>query len=172
MTGGPALTGNTRPTCAGTNQYFVPHLKPNTSTSCNSAAWKATPAWTGSGTVVQLDWSEVWRYLSISYVSRQLYGRSNVSNVGNTAVMDVFVDPYISVSTLDSMLSTNCTAAKTAGVEVYGIAFAAPTEGQAVISSCASNPKENYYFNSTNGAALDAAFQQIATNISELRLTQ
>ena len=136
-----------------------------------AAAWRATPSWTGSGTAVQLDWSEVWRYLSISYVTRQLYGRSN-TGISNTTLMDMFRTTYIPVATLNAILASNCAAAKTAGIEIYGIAFAAPANGQSVINNCASAPKTNYYFNSTNGTALDAAFQQIATNISELRLTQ
>ncbi|WP_431300468.1 pilus assembly protein TadG-related protein [Tabrizicola sp. BL-A-41-H6] len=170
-TGGTALTNTARPSCAGTNTYFVNHLKTNTTTNCQSAAWRATPAWTGSGTAVRLDWSEVWRYLSISYVTRQLYGRSN-TGISNTTLMNMFRTTYIPATTLDSLLASNCAAAKTAGIEIYGIAFAAPAIGQTVINNCASSPKTNYYFNSTNGTALDAAFQQIATNISELRLTQ
>ncbi len=171
MPGGSALTGGNRPSCAGTNQYFVPHLK--TGTSCLAASWRSTPSWTGSGTVRQLDWSEVWRYLKISYVARQIYMRSGVTGATNyNTIMDLFVDPYIAANTMDSMLATNCNAAKDAGVEIYGIAFAAPSAGQTVISGCSSSPKENYYFNSSNGTALDAAFTQIATNISELRLTQ
>ncbi len=170
-TGGTALTNTARPGCAGTNTYFVNHLKTNSSTGCQSAAWRATPSWTGSGTAVQLDWSEVWRYLSVNYVARQLYGRSN-TGISVSTVMDMFVDPYLQATTMNTLLASNCSAAKTAGVEIYGIAFTAPANGQSVINNCASSPKENYYFNSTNGTALDAAFQQIATNISELRLTQ
>lgn len=174
--GGQALTGNTRPTCAGTNTYFVPHLKPNTSTACNSSAWKSTMTgtpWTGSGTVRQLDWSEVWRYLRVSYVARQLYGRSNVSVVNNyTTVFNTFVQEYIDDPVLNALLNQNCTAAKNAGVEIYGIAFAAPANGQTQINNCSSDPKANYYFNATSNASLQAAFEQIAAQISELRLTQ
>lgn len=178
--GGAAMTGNTRPSCAGSNTYFVNHLKPSTSTNCDAAAWKSTMTgtpWTGSGTVRQLDWSEVWRFMTISYVARQLYGRSNVTNVtgtaGYNALRDMFVDDYISAGTLNSLLSSNCTAAKTAGVEIYGIAFKAPANGQTQISNCSSNPKSSYYFNvnPTDSSALDDAFQAIANQISDLRLT-
>jgi Flp pilus assembly protein TadG len=174
-TGGPALTGNARPTCAGTNTYFVPHLKPNTSTSCNSAAWKSTltgTPWTGSGTVRRLDWSEVWQSLRVTYVARQLYGRSNVTGVGYSTVMNTLAPEYIDDAVLTSLLDQNCTAAKAAGVEVFGIAFAAPSEGQTQISNCSSNPKSNYYYNATNNEQLNAAFNLIANQISELRLTQ
>ncbi|WP_169052362.1 Tad domain-containing protein [Tabrizicola sp. YIM 78059] len=179
-TGGPGLQGGTRPACAGSNTYFVPHLKPNSDTSCNSTssagrvAWLASPTWTGSGAVRQLDWSEVWLDLRLDYVVRQLYMRSNVSGTSNaTTVRNVFRDTfYTNETTMDSLLQTNCTAARNAGIEIYGIAFNAPPEGQAAIRGCSSSPKESYYFNATDGDTLLAAFRAIATDISALRLTQ
>lgn len=175
VNGGAALTGGTRPTCAGANTYFVPHLKPNTSTACNTAAWKAsmtgTP-WTGSGTVTQLDWSEVWRYLRVDYVARQLYMRSNVSGTTDFAtLMNVFRATYISVSSMNTLLQQNCTAAKNEDFEIYGIAFAAPTNGQTQIQNCATNVQE-YYYDAGSYEDLMAAFRDIATQISDLRLTQ
>ena len=79
---------------------------------------------------------------------------------------------YISVASLDTLLQQNCTAAKDAGIEIYGIAFAAPTAGQTQIKNCSSSPKETYYFSATDNAKLTAAFKRIATDISALRLTQ
>lgn len=195
-TGGPALTGGTRPVCAGANTYFVPHLKPNSDTTCNSltsagrVAWLSTPSWTGSGTVKQLDWSEVWQYLRVSWVARQLYMRSNVSGTGTySTVMDTFRGTYLSnTSNMDTLLQTNCSIArkdpklpvaqapvgKGGGIEVYGIAFGETisANGQAQINKCSSSPKENYYFLASDGDKLMAAFKAIATDISELRLTQ
>lgn len=177
-TGGTALTGGTRPACAGANTYFVPHLKPNSDTTCNTStsagrvAWLSTPTWTGSGTAVQLDWSEVWRYLRVSWVARQLYMRSNVTGTSNyDTIMNQFRGTYLSVSTMNSLLQANCSAAKTAGIEIYGIAFAAPAGGQAQIQGCSTNV-ENYYFDAQNGDDLRSAFNTIATYISDLRLTQ
>ncbi|MFN4129927.1 MAG: pilus assembly protein TadG-related protein [Paracoccaceae bacterium] len=178
--GGPARTDGTRPACAGTNTYFVPHLKPNSDTTCNTAAsagrvaWLATPAWSGSGTVRQLDWSEVWRYVRVRWVARQLYMRSNVTGTGNfNTIRDMFLGTYLSsVNNMNSLLQTNCAAARDAGIEIYGIAFAAPAAGQTQINGCSSSPKENYYYNATDGDKLLAAFRAIATDISELRLTQ
>jgi Flp pilus assembly protein TadG len=170
--GGTDINDNTRPTCAGANEYFIPHLQPGA--ACDAAAWAASPSWPGSGTVVQLDWSEVWRYVRVSYVARQLYGRSNVSSLPSyNATMDLMRATYLtSVANLDSLLQQNCTAARAAGIEIYGIAFAAPAAGAAQINQCASLPKASYYYDAANNAALLAAFQQIATDISDLRLTQ
>ena len=163
----------------------------NTTGACDPLAWYAAPTWPvldnlrnpvldskGKPVVItatQLDWSEVWRYLRVSWVARQLYMRSGV--VGTTdynTIMNQFRGAaYLtSASNMDSLLQLNCTAGRTAGIEIYGIAFAAPANGQTQISDCASSPKENYYYNATDSDKLLSAFRQIATDISELRLTQ
>jgi hypothetical protein len=173
-------------------EYFVPHLKRNSvkpkvkaaepegagtgtavTAACDPLSWLAAPAWTGSGTVTQLDWSEVWRYLRVDYVARQLFVRSGVPTATNvTTVLDTFRTTYISVADLNTLLQQNCAAAKAAGIEIYGIAFAAPANGQTQISNCASTPKGTYYYDAANNSALTAAFKQIAVDISALRLTQ
>lgn len=70
---------------------------------------------------------------------------------------------------MDAELQQICDATKTQGVLIYGIAFSAPARGITTVSNCASSP--GHFFNSTNNAALNAAFQAIATNITQLRLT-
>ena len=191
--------GSATNTCSGwvlsnyaNREFFLPHMKRNSvkkknlanepegqgtgtavTAACDPQSWVAGPTWTNSGTVTQLDWSEVWRYLRVDYVARQLYVRSGVPGATNaTTVLDTFRTTYISVSTLNTLLQQNCTAAKDAGIEIYGIAFAAPTNGQTQISNCSSSPKETYYFSATDNAKLTAAFKRIATDISALRLTQ
>ena len=74
-----------------------------------------------------------------------------------------------SVSTMDSQLQQTCAFAKASGVIVYGIAFEAPTTGQTQIRNCASSTA--HYFNAS-GLQIQTAFQEIAANISQLRLTQ
>lgn len=199
--GGEALTGGTRPglsaasTCSGwvlgsTREYFIPHLKATqvrqkrnsdpegagTGTlitgACDPLAWKSSPSWTGSGTVRQLDWSEVWRYVRVDWMVRQLYMRSGVSGTGNyDTVYNTFVQDYLeSEPNMDSLLNQNCTAAKTAGFEVFGIVL-----GDAVVETpvknCAS-PGTGYYYKVKTGDELTSVFEQIAVLISELRLTQ
>lgn len=173
-------------------EYFVPHLKRNWVDQndgndpegdgdgeslqyvCDPQAWRSSPTWDGSGATRQLDWSEVWRHVRVSWVAQQLYVRSGVTGTGDfNAMMNQFRTTYLSsVSNMNTLLQRNCTAARNAGIEVYGIAFAAPTNGQTQIRNCSSSPRENYYFNATDGARLQSAFQAIATDISELRLTQ
>jgi hypothetical protein len=67
-------------------------------------------------------------------------------------------------------LNTNCTAAKTAGVEVFGIVLG-NNVSEAPIQNCAS-PGTGYYYKTTDPASLNAAFEQIAVLISDLKLTQ
>ncbi len=191
--------GSATSTCSGwvlsnyaNREFFLPHMKRNSvkkknlanepegqgtgtavTAACDPQSWVAGPTWNNSGTVKQLDWSEVWRYLRVDYVARQLYVRSGVPGATNaTTVLDTFRTTYISVASLDTLLQQNCTAAKDAGIEIYGIAFAAPTAGQTQIKNCSSSPKETYYFSATDNAKLTAAFKRIATDISALRLTQ
>jgi Flp pilus assembly protein TadG len=172
-----------RPSCAGTNEYWVPHKWAATPTGNKIAAlnqpcggaWRAT-AWiseTGTGgTAVRQDWSQIWAVARVTWVARHLFGNSGVSGMGYSTMLAAFRTQNMPDTTMDSLLSTNCGAARLAGVEVYGIAFNAPAQGAAAISDCASEPKGSYYFLSTSNAALNDAFQKIAANISELRLTQ
>ena len=197
LTGGlrPGITAGTN-TCSGwvlaTNRnYFIPHLKAssvrrrvnasetegngtgtNVAGGCDPRAWQASPSWTGSGTVRQLDWSEVWRYASVDWVVEQLYMRSNVVGATSyTTVYNQFVGNYLtSEAYMDSLLNTNCTAAKNAGIEVFGIVLGDDvTPGP--VQNC-SSPGTGYFYWVKNANDLNAAFEQIAVLISELRLTQ
>lgn len=176
---------------------FVPHLKANSvrlrvnssepegqgtgtnvSGGCDPRAWvtatgtPAAPSWTGSGVVRRLDWSEVWRYASVDWVIEQLYMRSNVVGATNyDALYDMFVGDYlVNAGNMDNLLSENCTAAKAAGVEVFGIVLG-DNVTEAPVRNC-SSPGTGYYYRVTNADNLNAAFEQIAVLISPLRLTQ
>ncbi len=175
--------------------FFVPHLKANSVTrttdpnraegngntgtavsgACDPRAWLAPvngrPAWTGSGTTQRLDWSEVWRYVSVDWVIEQLYLRSNVTGATNyTTVYNTMVGNFLTgTANMDALLNTNCNAAKQAGVEVFGIVLGDDvTEGP--VQNCAS-PGNGYYYRVTNADNLTEAFESIARLISPLKLT-
>jgi Flp pilus assembly protein TadG len=126
-------------------------------------------------TTQRLDWSEVWRFMRMEYVISQMYGRANISSgVSAGTLRGTFRGTYLAVSTMNTLLQQNCTAARTADFEIYGIAFAAPTNGKTQIQNCA-NPDTidtKYFFDATNNADLIAAFNTIASDITDLRLTQ
>ncbi len=190
----------------GTREYFVPHLKRNSvrpndgddaegdgstanaavANACDPRAWLSTPSWSGSGTVTQLDWSEVWRYVRVSWVAQQLFVRSGVTGFTDyNTVFNAMAGPYLAsapgnTTRLDQLLQENCLAARNsvvaggAGMEIYGIMFddAPSNRGIAAINGCASLPKTTYYYEPKDAGDLTAAFNQIALDISELRLTQ
>ena len=160
-----------------------------------TAGWRAQP-WSNAangGTFRQLDWSAVWQAVRITWVARQLYARSSFdgTNSGIAAstiynkMMLLFkgddgnnATAYLPKSTMDSLLQTNCAAAKATGIEVYGIAFGAGTDGENQIRGCASakgsdpNDKTGYYFKPQTSSELAVVFRDIASQVSKLRLTQ
>jgi hypothetical protein len=176
--------------------FFVPHLKANSVRrkvgaqaegagsgtevfgGCDPRAWIAgtgnplTPSWTGSGVVRRLDWSEVWQYATVDWVVEKAFMRSNVSSASDyNTVYNTMVGNYLSgEANMDNLLSANCTAAKQAGVEVFGIVLG-DNVTEAPVKNC-SSPGSGYYYRVTNADNLNAAFEQIAVLISELRLTQ
>jgi Flp pilus assembly protein TadG len=159
------------------NDYWVPHLCATTN-NC-SAGWRAQP-WSNnanSGTYRQLDWSEVWQAVRISWVAQQLYARTNIVTYANQ--MNLFRSAtYVSESTMDARLQSSCAAAKSSGIEVYGIAFGAGSNGETQIRGCASakgsdpNDKTGYYFKPQTSSELATTFRDIASQLSKLRLTQ
>ena len=80
---------------------------------------------------------------------------------------NTFIDS--NYSNKNSRLDSVCDAAKAEEIVVYGIALEAPYNGQQVIKSCASSP--GHYFD-VDGLEISTAFRAIASQISQLRLTQ
>jgi Flp pilus assembly protein TadG len=164
-----------RPAAAGSKQYWVPHLC--TSNSCRNGtntaeAWRAAP-WTNNSTAaVQQDWVQVWANLRVSYVAWQFYARALGTSATRSAVYDSWMNTFrtqTATSSMDTQLQGMCDLAKAQNVTIYGIAFEAPTGGQTQIAGCASSSA--HYFNAT-GIQISTAFNAIATNITQLRLTQ
>lgn len=162
-----------RPAGAGTKQFYVPHLC--TSTNCVngsdvSSAWSTTKYSNGT----QLSWKQVWTDMRVSYVAWQLYARALGTSSGTrTSLYTTWMTNFRTLTpttTMDSQLQTICAQAKSKpNVLIYGIAFDAPAGGQSQISQCSSGA--SYYFVSSPTTIRDA-FRTIATNISQLRLTQ
>jgi hypothetical protein len=163
-----------RPAVAGANQYWVPHLASNAANAVNG--WKAVPWDSGAGTV-QLDWKEVWASLKMNYVGWQFYARalgtsSSTRNSQFSAITNAMVDTWKSAPQMDTLLQQACAAARGDGIIIYGIAFQASTAGQTQIRNCSTDGVTgSHYFNATT-MNIASAFQSIASNISQLRLTQ
>lgn len=72
---------------------------------------------------------------------------------------------------LDERLEAACDEAKDLGIRVYSITFQVNDSGtRSLMEACASSP--SLYFNSPSGEALEDAFEMIAGDLSNLRLSR
>ncbi|MEO0550308.1 MAG: TadE/TadG family type IV pilus assembly protein [Pseudomonadota bacterium] len=68
----------------------------------------------------------------------------------------------------DAQARALCDAMRNTNIKVYSIAFTAPSEGQEVLSYCATN--SDYYFQPNTTDDLIDAYSDIATSIADLRI--
>lgn len=145
------------------NQYWVPHR----------SAWQAMPWDSGTG-ADRISWENLWSVQRQTWVAWQFYARalgtsSTTRDTVYSDTMNMFRSTFESVANMNAQLQTSCGQAKANGVIVYGIAFEAPTNGRTQISQCASSAA--HYFDA-QGLEIQTAFRTIASNISQLKLTQ
>lgn len=160
-----------RPSAAGTNEYWVPHRNSNAG-EWRSTSWGGTTGTQGS----QMTWQQVWQELNVSWTAWHLYARAlgTTSTTRNTQYNTWFNNfrsqrgTSSSTPEMDAEVASICGLTKQQGVLIYGIAFSAPARGVNTVNGCASS--EGHFFHSTNTSQLNAAFQAIATNITQLRL--
>jgi len=133
-------------------------------------AWLPTP-WSAG---VEQDWKDVWANLKMTYVAWQFRARAlgtdttTRNNVYNATVSSMR-QTYESAASMDNHLQQSCAQARDNGVIVYGIAVEAPQHGQDEIRACASSDA-NYF--DASATTISTAFRTIATNITQLKLTQ
>ena len=166
------VNNSTTTNLCNSRPFYVPHLN-----AWHSRPWNGTvpptnacysPTATHTGAAVQT-WPDIWDDLRMTYVARQFYARPN----GNTTTaynnaMNMFRS-QTPVATMNTQLQQVCTQARERDVMVYGIAFEAPTNGRTQIAQCASSPA---HFFDAQGLEIRTAFRSIATNITQLKLTQ
>jgi Putative Flp pilus-assembly TadE/G-like len=179
------------PSAADVNMWWVPHRVATVSNTAATVAsgWQAG-AWDGVGVdvtgdgriVTQLTWNEVWQRQRVSWVAWQFYARAlggvvaadrtSNYNTYKADIQGVWKDEL----TMDGYLGNACTVAKNNGVVVYTIALEAPTSSKMLLGSCATaaspSSESNYFFDATDAVELDRAFNLIAADIGNLRLTQ
>jgi len=66
--------------------------------------------------------------------------------------------------------SALCDGMKDRNILVYAVAFKAPTLGQDILRDCATHA--GTFFNATSKTELEAAYKQIAAQLSDLRLSK
>lgn len=112
-----------------------------------------------------LTWPEVFHLWSVQKVAYDFYNRpmgTNTTTQYNNMVEAVY-------ATKNTRLQQVCSAAKEAGIVVYGIGFEAPTNGRTQVRACASS--DAHYYDAA-GLQIGTVFQSIANQITMLRLTQ
>lgn len=183
------------PARPGTNDYWVPHLPAPTGSPSGTApgVWQATP-WrnaTNTGAAArQMDYSEVWRRMKVSYVAWHFHARS-VSQITNTtagttaaqrsaansarsaanlAALEQYLPASLRVTAgmKNTQLTDVCNTARDAGIYVYSLLFITETTSSPTLESCARSPSMFY---SATPANIEEAFAQIALHISRLQLT-
>jgi len=60
-----------------------------------------------------------------------------------------------------------CDAMKADNIEVFTVAFAAPSKGRVLLENCASSEKDKHFFDASNAAAFNEAFREIGKEIVE-----
>lgn len=116
---------------------------------------------------VQLDYHEVYRRFGIRSAARFFF-----QNSGDSAAYNNHLDAAVQsgFATADANTAEICAKAKQNNrMTVFTVAFEAPSEGQAVLSNCATAP--GYYFD-VDGTQISDAFSAIANQIAMLRLTE
>ena len=63
-----------------------------------------------------------------------------------------------------------CDAMKNDSIEVFTVAFAAPTKGRILLENCASSDKDDHFFDASNAAAFKEAFREIGKELSLIHI--
>lgn len=111
----------------------------------------------------QLSWEQAW-----GLMSPRFFGETT----GNWGPWNDYVgSEYVNGSAKDSRMQAICGASKAQNVIIYTIGYGISSGGNAEtqLQNCASSA--NHYY-PTNGSNISAAFNSIASNVQNLRLTQ
>lgn len=125
------------------------------------------------GDAVRLTYPELYNLVSVHWNAVNNYGwQPNYRQNWYQNVRSI-----INASTKNTRTTNICTATKSKGVIVYGIAFEAPAAGLTTIKNCASSDSHVYIVNNKgnlgeNNTTLEEAFESIASSVRKLRLTQ
>ncbi len=115
-------------------------------------------------------WQQVFHLWSVQRVAYNFYTRP----MGTDFATQYYNMVELVNTTKNSRLQQVCTAAKEAGVVVYGIGFEAPENGRTQVRACASTDAQYFDASTTgsNSSQIRSVFQSIANQITMLRLTQ
>lgn len=102
-------------------------------------------------------WVNAWDTYNLGYLRSHYSGYAYYTKVKYNPVLG------------DALMDNICTAAKDAGIVIYGIGLEVEGHGRDEMQKCASSP--SHYFD-VNGGDLERAFQSIAVDVLRLRLIE
>jgi len=115
--------------------------------------------------LISPDWSSVWPSAS----KPRSYTEDNVLKAVILMTDGEFNTEHgPGMGNSDQQAKKLCRRMRNQGVLVYAVAFQAPAEGKAVLQNCAGDPDR--FFNADNGDELKAAYDTIASQLSNLAL--
>ena len=135
--------------------------------SYNASGWTAGhlgAAW--AWYLISPQWSSIWPTAS------QPVGYGDTETIKAVILMTdgIFNTQYENGNGNSSNQARSvCDEMKNAGVAVYAVAFQAPSSAEQLLQDCSSG--SSHYFEAENGDELSQAFQNIAKQLNNLRLT-
>lgn len=120
------------------------------------------------GNAYELTWPQLWNEMTVSHRAyshfyQQYYNADHYYD-NLYAVYDT-----VSAATKDARLNSICTAAKNNGVIIFSIGFEVTDYSAGVMQNCASSAN---HFYRVEGLEIEYAFESIANQINQLKLTQ
>jgi len=164
----------------GTEVWWVPHRSGDarwqmhpwgaSSTSTCAATCTVTINW---GTSELLTWEELWSRRSVYWVAHQMFAIPLTSTTSARNTLRSNIHNHVRLvrqpAAKNVRLSNICAAIRDEGVQIFAVAFEAPTNGKAAMEDCASS---NAHYFDVAGTNITTAFRAIAGTINRLRLVQ
>jgi Flp pilus assembly protein TadG len=178
-----------RPADAGTNQYWHPYMcNPTYYTDWRGRQQVLDPCATqgrwhnrargAEASATQISWHELWQEARIDWVVWQMYARalgpkgtSPADQTARVALFSTWRDTIRSIEPKverDAALLQICDLAKANDVIIFGVSYGVGGDST-IIQNCAT---EGNFYDTATPAQISAAFGSIASQISNLRLTQ
>lgn len=115
--------------------------------------------------LISPEWESIWPSSS----KPRAYDEPDTTKVAILMTDGAFNQDYMSNGDSFDHAKKFCDAMKDANIQIYTVAFKAPTEGQQILEYCASTAGQ--YFNASSGQELADAYKKIATSVSDLRIS-
>lgn len=132
----------------------------------NTYDWRSTPY--GGNDATQMDWSQVWSEIPPEYFSDEvLYRMGSLNSTERNAYE--YAMKSVGGSTKNARFDALCQAAKDKNVIIFAVGLEVTSSNGDRLRNCASTPSHYY---DVDGLDIGYAFQNIASQINQLRLTQ